>query len=232
MQLVCCKNKQSYNTISNKFPQINVINTGFTSIDRYNEQIPKKHDYFLHLKGISRYKNSQVLVDTWLKHPEWPTLVVVHHGNQQSNGTLHFNIPFKVSKNIIVYQNKLPDATLKSIMNQCGVHICCSFSEGFGHYINEARSTGAYLITTDGLPMKEFLKNNESGILIPPVKKISLNYGEGYFISSTHIERIINTTIHQPGKILLQKGSQNRKHYINDKESFYTKIQQAIKNLC
>tara|TARA_B110000977_G_scaffold201386_1_gene295744 strand:- start:4355 stop:5332 length:978 start_codon:yes stop_codon:yes gene_type:complete len=228
---ICCKNDHSYKILKSKFPESIILNTGFTSIDRFNQSIPKKHDYFLHLKGISNYKNSQVLVDTWLKHPEWPTLVVVHHGNHQTRGTLHFAIPFKVSKNIIVYQSKLNDEALKSIMNQCGVHICCSFSEGFGHYINEARSTGAYLITTDGYPMKDFLKNQECGRLITPNKRVPLNFGEGYIIDSFAIERIINSLIHLPGKILLKNGEKNRTNFLRDRDVFLTCVQKLFKSM-
>jgi glycosyltransferase involved in cell wall biosynthesis len=231
IDLICCKNKHSLQTLTKMFPKQKIVHTGFTSIDRYNEKIPKKHDYFLHLKGISKYKNSQILVDTWLKHPEWPTLVVVHHGNMQGNGSLHFNIPFKVSKNILVYQTKVNDNMLQSIMNQCATHICCSFSEGFGHYINEGRSTGAFLLTTNGNPMKEFLKNDQAGMLIQASKTINVNCGEGYFIDSESIEKVINCAIHIPGKILIKKGLQNRSDYIKDKEMFYTKLQKEIKNL-
>ena len=47
------------------------------------------------------------------------------------------------------------------------VHVCPSSREGFGHYINEARSVSAVIITVDAPPMNEFVTNATSGILIP-----------------------------------------------------------------
>ena len=45
------------------------------------------------------------------------------------------------------------------------VHICPSAREGFGHYINEARSVGAVVLTIDAAPMSEFVVDGESGVV-------------------------------------------------------------------
>lgn len=217
-----CKTKHAYNVLISSYK---CIYTGFTSIDRYIRNIEKNKDYFLHLKGISKYKNSQVLIDTWCKHPSWPTLVVVHHGVPNSNGVLHFPQPFKVSNNIIVYQCKLNDDALTQIMNKCSVHICCSFAEGFGHYINEARSVGAYIVTTDGEPMKNFINEN-TGMLIKSSKCVRLHHGCGYYLGEKDIEEVVNNMIAHAN---YKNGYANREIYLKEKKEFSEALMNSIK---
>ena len=224
MDTICCKNEYSYVKLLKSFPQMNVIYTGFASLDRYDSTIQKVNNYVLHLKGISKYKNSQILIDTWMKHPEWPTLVVVHYGN-----TLHFSLPFKASSNILVYQSKISEHVLQKIMNQCKIHICCSFSEGYGHYINEARSTGAFIVTTDGYPMKEFLKcNPNGGILVSSTQVVPLNYGIGYYLKESDLEKAINALVQYNSEDIDEFGMQNRKCYNDDCNMFKERIQAIL----
>ena len=65
---------------------------------------------------------------------------------------------------------------LSQLMNLCGIHICCSATEGFGHYLNEAKSAvdklhRNSLILLDDKNLKttqslEFLLANKFNILI------------------------------------------------------------------
>lgn len=45
--------------------------------------------------------------------------------------------------------------------------MCPSWSEGYGHYINQARASGGVVITTDAHPMNELIVSNEMGVLVP-----------------------------------------------------------------
>ena len=186
--------------------------------------------YFTRLlkKIISKYKNSQTLVNTWMKNPSWPTLVVVHHGTPNANGVLHFNKPFKVGTNIIVYQCKLDESVLSQLINQCGVHVCPSFSEGYGHYINEARSAQSYILTTDGEPMRSFINEN-GGQLIKPSKEIKKNYGSGYVVTETDIENAVQNILSLKVENIKYGGKQNRKMFLEDIQIFQNNITIAIK---
>lgn len=224
---IFCKTQDSYEVMKQHYgPKVYYI--GFTSIDRkLNTIVEKSYDHILHVKGISKYKNSQVLVDTWLKHPEWPKLVIIHYGIPHSNGVLHFNKPFQVGPNIIVYQYKLDDASVSKLMNQIGVHICPSFSEGYGHYINEACSTGAFVITTDGYPMKSFVSNEN--ILVKPSNVVNVNLGKGYVINAEDITHAINKLVKFNYSQLKEIGEANRQKYIKNGTKFTKTFNNLIK---
>lgn len=42
-----------------------------------------------------------------------------------------------------------------------------SYSEGYGHIINQARASGSVVVTTDVPPLNELITANETGVLIP-----------------------------------------------------------------
>lgn len=44
--------------------------------------------------------------------------------------------------------------------------------EGFGHYLNEARSVGALILTTDHAPMSKLI-DGTNGILVRPEERCS-----------------------------------------------------------
>lgn len=48
-------------------------------------------------------------------------------------------------------------AQVRTFQSEHPIHICASEREGFGHYINEARAAGAFIISTDHPPMNEFV---------------------------------------------------------------------------
>ena len=166
-----------------------IVKTLWTSIDRLTPNISKNFLSFLHVKGCSKFKNTQLLLDLWTKHPEWPQLTIVHHGNPNFNGFLELKEPIKYKKNIVVYQYKLDDKNLEYLMNICGAHICPSEMEGYGHYINEGLSTGAIVISSDGPPMNEL---NKHGIQISIDSTKMINLGLFCSILEIDIENAIN----------------------------------------
>ena len=51
----------------------------FTSFDRFDSDCVRKPHSFFHLAGQSPLKGTSVIVNLWLKHPEWPRLTIVQH---------------------------------------------------------------------------------------------------------------------------------------------------------
>ncbi|TPX68968.1 hypothetical protein CcCBS67573_g06995 [Chytriomyces confervae] len=123
-------------------------------LDRFNQ--------FYHAYGHSGRKSSGAIVDCWLRQPDWPKLVVIGHDAFKA-----FALPVikNGARNIQLFERVSTDK-LDHLQSTHGVHLCPSRQEGYGHYINEARSHGAVVVTTHHPPMQEFVEDGVSGILV------------------------------------------------------------------
>lgn len=181
---ILCKTRDTYERLSKEYQKC--VHIGMTSIPvPVPVQVPDlARCEFFHLKGSSMYKNSQVLVDTWLAHPEWPTLHVV------CRGVIDVDEPMHV-RNVTFYQKNMGRDSLNSLMTSCRVHMCPSLCEGFGHYINEARSCKRLIVTTNAPPMNE-LVDASSGVMIEPCEDCRVGvFGTGYTITRGGIETAV-----------------------------------------
>jgi hypothetical protein len=154
---------------------------GFTSEDRFDAAVPRERAFF-HLAGRSQAKGTQVLLDAWRQHPEWPRLTVV-----QSAKTAQPGAP---APNIVHLTGYLDDAELRCLQNAHAFHLCPSEAEGFGHVLMEGLSTGAVLLTTDGAPMNELVAPGR-GLLIAPARTGTLNLSPQYFVDVAGIEAAV-----------------------------------------
>ncbi|KAJ3008018.1 UNVERIFIED_CONTAM: hypothetical protein HDU68_003264, partial [Siphonaria sp. JEL0065] len=150
-----------------------------------------KQDFntFYHSYGHSGRKRTDQVYDCWRMHPEWPHLTIVGNRKAVEFGVDIPNMEDK-PKNIHIY-TRVNISTLRELQYKAGVHICPSQQEGYGHYINEARSMGALVVTTNHPPMNEFVVDGVSGILVdhnPPVAEAYQGM-QDYFISPANVEK-------------------------------------------
>nr|WP_235444081.1 glycosyltransferase [Xanthomonas translucens] len=175
-QRVLCKTRQAEQLFSAQGPATAFI--GFCSDDCYRPEVPRERAC-LHVAGRSSAKGTAVLLQTWARHPEWPRLTVVQSAKKSR--------PIE-AENIDYLTGYLDQRELRRLQNAHRFHLCPSEVEGFGHYIMEALSVGAVVITTDGAPMNE-LVSAERGVLIDPVGEHEDNFGVRYRIDTAGIER-------------------------------------------
>jgi hypothetical protein len=226
IDMILCKTKQGYEILSKKY-QNKVKYIGFTSLNRDISQICPMYNKCVHVKGISKYKNTQMLLDLYMKHPEWPVLYIVNYGIENTNGYIRIDTPVKIKENIILYQNFLDEESLKKLMNLCGIHLCCSFSEGFGHYINEGRSVGAAVVTTDGAPMNEMV--NE--LLISYDEEVSIMNGYGYKIDAEIMEKQLGKIFEKSQEEMESIGKMNKEQYKISTKKFQEKINSIVESI-
>ena len=141
--------------------EFGIMLTGHTSNDVYDPSFTQDYTKFIHIAGKSPLKNTRVVVETWLKHPEWPKLTVIvrlwQFGDliEKTKGVANINF----------YYGRLSFEELARLQNTNGIHVCPSEAEGFGHYINEARALKAVVITSNAAPMNELI-SSQTGVLI------------------------------------------------------------------
>jgi len=225
---IVCKTKQAYNILTPKFPNKNIIYTGFTSIDRFNPAIKKDYTKFIHVAGKSPWKGTLPIIKAWQRHPEWPQLTLVWRYDS-------FGVqldPTEISKitNIKFMNGFLTDQKLDELVNSCGIHICPSEHEGFGHYINEARAVKAVILYSDAPCMNEFFTNN-TGIPIKTHQKGFINnICPNYETTTTDIEEAVSKAINTDISTLKKIGEQAREQFIKDGSQFKKTLINNIQN--
>lgn len=190
------------------------IYTSFTSRDWYDGTIEKDKTFF-HNRGKSSHKGTIATITAW--RDALGKLIV------NSDGTI--NLPAK--RGMIVNNNRLTDEDLKIVMNGCLFHICCSEAEGFGHYINEAKSTGAIVISTDAAPMNEIIRP-EFGRLIPVIGKGKHMLGVTNQIDITSLTYCMNNLLLLSEKELSLLSEKSRQSFLDNDKYFRNRINELL----
>jgi glycosyltransferase involved in cell wall biosynthesis len=180
MEHILCKTEHAREIFAALHPSVHLI--GFTSEDRALPGVVPDYGRFFHLAGGSSLKGTADLVELWRRHPEWPPLTLVQHRRGAAPGSLPANVER--------IERYLSDAELRALQNACGVHLCPSRSEGWGHYIVEAMSCGAVTLTTDAPPMNELVEP-ERGVLVPWDRREPRKLGYDFFADVPALERAI-----------------------------------------
>jgi glycosyltransferase involved in cell wall biosynthesis len=129
---------------------------GFDSEDRMLPDVPRKHAFF-HGPGRSGNKGTAALLQLWARHPEWPVLTIAWRRKRVEIETL--------PANVVLLREHIDDASYRRMQNEHRFHLCPSQTEGYGHYLAEAMSCGAVVVTLDAEPMNE-LVTAERGVLV------------------------------------------------------------------
>ncbi len=186
LDAIFCKSQHALEIFSKLHPSCHL--TGFSSEDLFHPHATREEKTFLHLAGKSTLKGTEDLLQIWENHPEWPPLTLVQ---------TKANAPQSVPANVTLLSDYLSNEKIIELYNTHPIHLCPSRSEGWGHYIVEAMSCGALVITTDAPPMNE-LVTAERGLLISTNKREARHLGTNFYVDPTQLEKSIQRVIDSP----------------------------------
>lgn len=213
---VLCKSRHAEEIFGQLHPLVKFI--GFSSPDRLLADSQPDYGRFFHLAGRSTLKNTELLLTLWSGHPEWPPLTLVQHPD---------NAPTQVPENVDLVSRHLPDDELRVLQNACGIHLCPSLSEGWGHYIVEAMSCRAVVVTTDAPPMNE-LVDQDRGLLAPVHRSEPRHLGRNYFADPEALESMIESLIAMPDEDKQTLGMTARHWFLENHVAFQARLAGAL----
>lgn len=135
--------------------------TRWTSIDKVFNPDTDKKNYSKAIVPVGKniYRHPKPLFQAYLKikqenatlYSKLPTLHVVH-----SPANVGITVPSEIENKVVLRSEVLRESEYDNLMKECGLCICISMSEGFGHAVNEAMSVGCNLILS---PIRPFVED-------------------------------------------------------------------------
>ena len=142
---------------------IKTILTGWSSLDKswdvssqknYNKAIvPVGNNIFRYPKPILQaYERIRTTNESLYK--KLPELHIVYNPK-----AINVFVPDTLSNKVVVHSEIIPESEYNSLLKECGLCVCISAAEGFGHAVNEAMSAGCNLLLSRILPFTNGLAN-------------------------------------------------------------------------
>jgi hypothetical protein len=214
---ILCKTKHCKSVFDYKGQHNKTVYTSFTSEDKFDESIPRKRAYF-HLAGHSQMKSSDKVYKSF-EQLKTPYLIGI---------SKHFD--YKNTSNIQWVKSTVSSEELNRLQNTCAIHVCPSQYEGFGHYINEARSCGAFIISTNEAPMNELI--HPSYALGCASRKSSIhNMVALNDVSQESIQAAVSQTMSMTDMAILNAMDASRQAFLDNDKLFRNTFTQFINGL-
>ncbi len=195
--------------------------TGFTTLDRFDSSVSKDYEACIHVAGSSLQKGSAVVNGLWLKHPDWPRLRLFWHEP---------TVRPRGGPSVDLVNAFLPEEEIRRAQNLCGIHLCPSEAEGFGHYLVEAMSCGAVVVTTDGPPMNELVRPDR-GILVGYSSTDPRGAGLNYYVDPGLLESAMQRVWAMTVKERRALGSNARTWFLENDRVFRQRFWEVLQGL-
>lgn len=147
------KTKEAEDEISSA----NVKYIAWTSIDKIFQE-KKNYHKAIALVGKNNYRNPKPILQAYLKIKETnpilysllPDLFIPYNPEY-----VQFHFPDELKGKVTLLDKVLKESEYDNLLKECGLAICTSAAEGFGHAVNEAMSSGCNLIVSNINPFLE-----------------------------------------------------------------------------
>lgn len=189
---------------------------GFSSEDCHDPAVPRRPAFF-HLAGGSPRKGTERLLALWRRHPEWPLLTVVQR----------HPVDDALPSNIHMHHGYLELTELRHLQNSHLIHLCPSEAEGYGHYLVEAMSVGAVVVTTDASPMNE-LVTPLRGRLVSARPADMMGMVRGHHVEDAAMETVIDELRQLSMAQLTAIGQAGRQWFLANQRLFHERVGLAL----
>lgn len=131
---------------------------GWTSIDKV---MPTQKNYGKAIVPVGKniWRNPKPIIQAYMqiqnKHAHiWPALPELHIVYSPAHVQIP-EIPESLRSKIVMHAEVMAEAEYDALMKECGLSICTSAAEGFGHAVNETMSTGCIQMLSPINPFTE-----------------------------------------------------------------------------
>ncbi|EGZ06077.1 homebox domain-containing protein [Phytophthora sojae] len=123
---------------------------------------------FLHTPGTSIWKGTRAVLDCWTSTANLPPLdVYIDESAYNYMMPEPYQKKLKFSRSPVnVHLGMLERSNFTKLTAEAAFLMCPSRSEGYGHYINQARASGAVVVSTNAAPMNELITSRDMGVLV------------------------------------------------------------------
>jgi len=216
---VLCKTAHARERFAPHHPSVHHL--GFTSRDLLLANPEPDYRRFLHLAGRSTLKGTEDLLALWAGRPDWPPLVLVIDPR---------NAPAPPPANVQQVDRRLDTRELRELQNRCGIHLCPSRSEGWGHYLVEAASCRAVVLTTDGPPMNEII-TPARGVLVRCSRSEPRHLGTNYYVDRESLAGAVDSLLERSPAQLAALGAAARAWFEENDRRFRTRSPLLLQSL-
>lgn len=218
---VLCKTRHAEEVFGALHPSVHHL--GFTSPDQGDPAATPDYGRFLHVAGGSPLKGTAALLEVWARHPEWPALTVVRHAKPGE-------APIPVPQNVELISRYVAPEELRALQNACGVHLCPSECEGWGHYIVEAMSCRAVPVVTDAPPMDELVEPAR-GVRVPWSRSEPRRLGTRFHVDRDALEHAVARLIGMPDAGKAAMGAAGRAWFEANDRAFRARLEALLARL-
>ncbi len=212
------KTRFSYAQFMQHMPHAQHSYMGFTSVDPASRV--SRYDSFAHFRGKALGRHSEEIINVWKRNPDFPLLK--YHFYQDSVGAFSFD-EWLVCRNMAIQAGKMEPAKYTAELASAGFHLCTSGSEGFGHYINEARAMAAIPIILNAPPMNE-LVDEECGVLVEPLHSIERSFSRHFFTNEEEIQKAIRRALELSDTERRLRGEKARRRFETERVAFHQNL--------
>ena len=140
----------------------NVRYIGWTSIDKVWDPVKHKKNYYKAIVPVGKniFRNPKPILQAYFRilssdpklYAKLPALNIVYDPS-----VIEFHVPDEIKAKVHLHDKVLGETEYDDLIRECGLCICLSACEGFGHAVNEALSVGCNFILSPIRPFKEDL---------------------------------------------------------------------------